>query len=151
LTLKFQSDVLVNVRGHEPDRKNCTYNDLLWKSMVSGRGAVKEDSQPPRIHFFTCRYAGRGGGEINLLCILILNPLQPSDAVRKRKKNILGDILSSVLSQFKQYHPSRNLRLNYLGIFQSLKLRILMEKILSISLKLNFPPNTLGCYALSRN
>ena len=35
-----------------------------------------------------------------------------------------------------------------LETFQSLKLRILQEKILSISLKLNFPPNTLGCYGL---
>ena len=36
-----------------------------------------------------------------------------------------------------------------LGIFQSLKLRILMEKIFSISLKLNFTPNTLGGHGLS--
>jgi len=32
------------------------------------------------------------------------------------------------LSQFKKYHPSGNLKLKYLGIFQSLKLRILMGK-----------------------
>jgi len=56
--------------------------------------------------------------------------------------------LSLVLSAFKKYHPSGNLKFNYLGIFQSSKLRILMEKILSISLKLNFTPNTLGCYRL---
>ena len=43
------------------------------------------------------------------------------------------DLFSSVLSQFTNYHqPSRNLKFNYLGIFQSLKLRILMEKIFSI-------------------
>jgi len=42
------------------------------------------------------------------------------------------------LSQFKKYHPSGNLIFNYLGIFQSLKLRILMEKILSMSLKPNY-------------
>jgi len=53
-----------------------------------------------------------------------------------------------VLSQFKKYHPSGNLELNNAGIFQSLKLRILMEKIISISLKLKFTPNTLGCYGL---
>jgi len=41
---------------------------------------------------------------------------------------ILEDLFSSVLSQFKKYHPSGNLKFNYLGIFQSLKLRILMEK-----------------------
>jgi len=32
------------------------------------------------------------------------------------------------LSQFKKYHPSGNLKFNYLGIFQSLKLLILMQK-----------------------
>jgi len=42
--------------------------------------------------------------------------------------------------------PPGNLKFNYLGIFQSLKLRISMEIIHSISLKLNFTPNTLGCY-----
>jgi len=36
-----------------------------------------------------------------------------------------------------------------LGIFQSLKLRISIEKILLIYLKLHFTPNTLGCYGLS--
>jgi len=41
---------------------------------------------------------------------------------------ILEDLFSSALSQFKNYHPSGNLKFNYLGIFQSLKLRILMEK-----------------------
>jgi len=55
-----------------------------------------------------------------------------------RKKNILEDLLSSVLSQFKKYHPSGNLKFNNLDIFQILKLHILIEKILSISLQLNF-------------
>jgi len=49
----------------------------------------------------------------------------------------------------KKYHPSGNLKFNYSGIFQSLKLHISMEKIFSISPKLNFTPNTLGCYGLS--
>jgi len=66
-----------------------------------------------------------------------------------RKKYILEDLFSSVLSQLKKYPPSGNLKCNYLGIFQSLKLHILMEKILSISLKQNFAPNTLGCFGLS--
>jgi len=44
------------------------------------------------------------------------------------EKNILEDLFSLVLIQFKQYHPSGNLKFNNLGIFQSLKLRILMEK-----------------------
>ena len=54
-----------------------------------------------------------------------------------------------VLPQFKIHHPSRNKKINNLGIFQSLKLHILMEKILIISLKLNFTPNTLDCYGLT--
>jgi len=64
------------------------------------------------------------------------------------RKIYFEDFFSSVLSQLKMYHSSVNLKFNYLGIFQSLKLRILMGKVLSISLKLNFTPNTLGCYGL---
>jgi len=56
------------------------------------------------------------------------NPLPPSDAVQQQKKNILEDLFSSVLSQFKKYPSSGNLKFNYLGNFQSLKLRILMKK-----------------------
>jgi len=78
---------------------------------------------------------------------------QPTNAQRCRsateKNNILEDLFSSVLSQFKKYHPSGNLEFNYLGIFRSLKLRIFMENILSISLKVNFTPNSLCCYGLS--
>jgi len=50
----------------------------------------------------------------------------------------------------KKYHPPPpgNLKCNKLGIFQSLKLRILAVKILPIPLKLNFAPNTSGCYGL---
>jgi len=62
-----------------------------------------------------------------------------------RKKNILDDFFSSVLSQFKNYRPSGNLKFYNLGIFHSLKLRTLGENILPISLKLNSTPNILGC------
>jgi len=65
------------------------------------------------------------------------------------KKKILEDLFGSVLSHFKKYHPSGNLKFNNLGIFQSLKLRNLMGKILRISLKQNFTRNTLGCYGLT--
>jgi len=61
------------------------------------------------------------------------------------EKFCLDDLFSSVLSQFKKYHSSGNLKFNNLGIFQSSKLRNLMGKILLISLKLNFTPNTLAC------
>jgi len=57
---------------------------------------------------------------------------------------ILEDLFSSVLSQFKKYHPSGNLKFNNLGISQSLIFGILKEKILSIFLTLNFTANTLG-------
>jgi len=46
----------------------------------------------------------------------------------------------------KNITPSGNLKLNYLGIFQSFKFRTLMGKIQPISPKLDFTPNTLGCY-----
>jgi len=64
------------------------------------------------------------------------------------EKIILDDLFSLVLSQFKKYHPSGNLKFHYLGTFQSFKFRFLMEKILSISLRLNLTPNTLGCCGL---
>jgi len=82
------------------------------------------------------------------LVTFIVNPLPPGDAVRKQKKNILEDLLSSELLKFKKYHPSGNLNFNDLGTFQSLKFCILMGKVLPISLKLNFTRNTLGCYGL---
>jgi len=63
------------------------------------------------------------------------------------RKIILEDLSSSVLPQFKKYHPSGNLKFNNLGISQSLKLRILIGKILPIS-KPNFTHNTSGCYGL---
>jgi len=65
-----------------------------------------------------------------------------------RNKYFRESFLVQYLSQFKKFHPSGNVVFNYLGIFQSLKLRIFMEKILFISLKLNFTSNTLGCYGL---
>jgi len=58
----------------------------------------------------------------------ILTHYRPAMPSGNRKKNILKDLFSSVLSKFKKYHPPGNLTFNNLGIFQSLKLRILMEK-----------------------
>jgi len=46
----------------------------------------------------------------------------------ENRKNILEDLSSLVLSQFNEYHPSENRKFNNLGLFQSLKLRILMGK-----------------------
>jgi len=74
---------------------------------------------------------------------------EPTTAQRYRsetEKNILEDLLSSVLSQFKNYLPCGNPKFYILGIFQGMKFCILMKKkILLISLKLNSTPNTLGC------
>ena len=69
-----------------------------------------------------------------------IKPLSPSDAVRKQKN--LEDVFSSLSLKIRKYHPSGNLKFNNLGIFKSLKLRNLMVKILRISPKLNFTPNT---------
>jgi len=64
------------------------------------------------------------------------------------EKFILEDLFSSTLSQFKKFHPFGNLKSNNSGIFQRLKLRILVGEIPPICLELNFTPNTLGCYGL---
>jgi len=49
-----------------------------------------------------------------------------------RKKNILEDLFSLVLSHSKKkekkYHPPENLKFNYFGIFRSLKVSISMGK-----------------------
>jgi len=58
--------------------------------------------------------------------LVAFNPLPPSGAVRKQKKNILENLFSSVLLHFKKYQPSGNLKFNNSGIFQSSKLRNLM-------------------------
>jgi len=58
-----------------------------------------------------------------------VNPLPHSDAVREQKKYFRGSLHFSILTMRKISRP-RNLKFNNLGIFQSLKLRILMGKIL---------------------
>jgi len=58
-----------------------------------------------------------------------VNPLpRPAMPFGNRKKNILEDLFSSILSKFQKYHPSGNLKFNKSGIFKSLKLRNFMEK-----------------------
>jgi len=52
-------------------------------------------------------------------CLLNFNPPSPSDTVWQQKKNILEDLLGSVLSHFKKYRPSGNLKFNYLGISEA--------------------------------
>jgi len=80
-------------------------------------------------------------------------PLTTAERCRSEtEKFILEDLFSSFFSKLKKkkkYCPSGNLKFYNFGLFQSLKLRNLMEKILRISLTLNFTPNTLGCYGLS--
>jgi len=48
-----------------------------------------------------------------------INPLPPSMQFGKKMKKL--DLFSSVLSQFKKYHPTENLAFNNLGILQSFK------------------------------
>jgi len=59
-----------------------------------------------------------------------------------KNNNILEDLFSSALSQFKKYHPSGKLKFKNVGISQKLKIAHIVEKILQISPKLNFTPNT---------
>jgi len=66
-----------------------------------------------------------------------------------RELNYFRGSLQFSIVTIKKISPTRNLKFHYLDIFQSLKSRISMEKILTISLKLNFTPNTSGCYGLS--
>jgi len=113
---------------------NFLYHRLKYSSCVI------EGSDCPFVirSYLLPNWANRGA------CLLTY-PQPPSDAVRQQEKNIIEDLFSSVVSQFKNYHPSGNLKFNYLGIFLSLKLCILIEKTLSISLKQNFTRNTSGC------
>ena len=56
---------------------------------------------------------------------------------------------SSVLSQFKKISPLWKSKIKSFRNISTLKISFfLTEKILPISLKLNFTPNTLGCYGL---
>ena len=80
---------------------------------------------------------------------MCINPQPPIDASWKQKKK-LEDLFSSLSSHFNKYHPLQNLKFNNLGIFQNLKYRILEEKILPLSLKLNFIPNTWGWYGTKK-
>jgi len=82
--------------------------------------------------------------KINSSLLYQLTHYRPAIPLGNGKKYFRGSFQISIWSQFKEYHPSGNQKFNNLGIFQSLKLRILMEKILPISPKLNFTPNTLG-------
>jgi len=86
----------------------------------------------------------------SLNCIKYLTHYCPAMPFGNRKKYFRVSFQFSIVTIHKKYHPSGNLKFNYLGIFQSLKLRIFVGKIISISLKLNFTPNTLGCYGLNR-
>ena len=66
-----------------------------------------------------------------------LTHYRPAMPFGNRKKNILDNLSNSILSQFKKYQPSGNLKFINLGIFQSLKFHISMKKTL-IAFKLNF-------------
>jgi len=58
------------------------------------------------------------------------NALPPSDAVRKQKKNILEDLLSKVLSQFKKISPLWKPEIKLFKHFLKLKIAYFNGKIL---------------------
>jgi len=78
----------------------------------------------------------------------ILTHYHPAMPFGNRNKYFKGSFQFSIVAQLKKYHHSENLEFNNVSIFQSLKLRIYVEKVLPHSLKLNPSPNTLGCYGL---
>jgi len=80
--------------------------------------------------------------------ILTFWPITVQRCRSETEKFILEDLLSWVLSQFKKYPPSGNLKFNNLDIFQSSKFHISIEKNLPISLNLKLSTNTLDCYGL---
>jgi len=55
----------------------------------------------------------------SLVIMLARNALVAHRCRSETEKNILEDLFSSELSQFKKYHPFGNLKFNNLGIFQS--------------------------------
>jgi len=59
---------------------------------------------------------------------LYFNPTTAQWCRSETEKNILEDRCSLLLSKFIKYHPSENLKFYNNGIFQSLKLRNLIEK-----------------------
>jgi len=54
---------------------------------------------------FICSTAFCDERQAQIKKFISLNSLPPSDAVQKQKKNILEDLFSSVLSQFKKISP----------------------------------------------
>jgi len=61
---------------------------------------------------------------VRIFCqpISILNPIPPSDAVRKQEKKYCRGSFQFSIVKIKKYHPSRNLKFGILGIFQKLKI-----------------------------
>jgi len=73
---------------------------------------------------------------------------QPTIAQRCRSEtdeNILEDLFSSVLSQFKKHQPSGNLKFNNVSIFRNFKLLILMGKK-SFQFLLSYDSKDFGLY-----
>jgi len=68
----------------------------------------------------------------------MLTYYRPAIPFGNRKKYFIESSPFSIVTIQKISTPENQKFINYLSIFQSLKLRISMEKILSISLKLNF-------------
>jgi len=61
-----------------------------------------------------------------------LTRYRPAMPLGNRKKYFRGSFQFSIVTIKKKYISSGNLKFHYLGIFQSLKLRIFVKKIISI-------------------
>jgi len=66
----------------------------------------------------------------------VLTANRPAIPFANRKKYFGRSFQFSIFTFKKEYHPSGNLNFNNLSIFQTLRLRILKEKILPISLQI---------------
>jgi len=79
---------------------------------------------------------------------LYINPLPPSVAVRKQKKKYFRGYFQFSIITIKKISPPWKPEIQSFRQFPKLKIAYFNGKIVSISLKLNFSPNTLGCYGL---
>jgi len=68
-----------------------------------------------------------------VICFLDVLSTTAQRGRSETEKFILENLFGSVLSKFKEHHPSGNLKFINLGIFQSLKLRNLVGKVFRIS------------------
>jgi len=98
-------------------RRNDTVNLNQWKSLRLGEFSLNLRD----FHWFKFRMKAKGAWpNLTLYC--------PAMPFGNRKKYFWGSFQFSIVSIWKKYHPSGNLKFYNLGILKSLKLRILVKK-----------------------